>query len=244
MAERSQIRSTCHVLSDINEKIIASITLKGIHNTYSTIIDEAIKITLQKRNEILPENLTAQDIFYVQVTKFHEFFKSLANITDETVQQEQSSSKASQFLLDVSRIYLTILHEIYKFRELKSSVFKLTGEKANLFEYLPWTASTYPNGIRDSLLHIINVIVKHGVRSTGEPELRQQHYKNLVELVDFYLDGRKAYLESIKEQDKYDTLIRKYEAERSDLIFNFGKSIQNSFTHHQFSISFLFEFFS
>lgn len=79
-----------------------------------------------------------------------------------------------------------------------------------------------PNGIRDSVLHIINIITKNGVRSTAEPELRQQHFKNLVELIDFYLDGRKAYLESIKEKDKYETEFRKYEAERSDLIFNFG----------------------
>lgn len=71
-------------------------------------------------------------------------------------------------------------------------------------------------------MHIINIIIKHGVRSTAEPELRQQHFKHLVELIDFYLDGRKAYLESIKDMDKYETPLRKYESERSDLIFNFG----------------------
>lgn len=117
----------------------------------------------------------------------------------------------------------TIFHEIYKFRELKSSVYKLSSDNVTSFDYLPWTASAYPNGIRDSLLHVINIIVKYGVRSSGEPELKQQHYKNLVELIDFYLDGRKAYLESIKELEKYDALVRKYEAERSDLIFNFGE---------------------
>lgn len=103
-------------------------------------------------------------------------------------------------------------------------MYKLSVDKAGSFEYLPWTASSYPNGIRDCLLHVINVIVKHGVRSSGEPELKQQHYKNLVELIDFYLDGRKAYLESIKELEKYDVLVRKYESERSDLIFHFGKT--------------------
>lgn len=114
------------------------------------------------------------------------------------------------------------MHEVFKFRELKANIFKLPTDKVNKFEYLPWTAAAVPNGIRDSILHIINIITKNGVRSTAEPELRQQHFKNLVELVDFYLDGRKAYLESIKEMDKYETLFRKYEAERSDLIFNFG----------------------
>lgn len=120
------------------------------------------------------------------------------------------------------------MHEVFKFRELKANIFKLPADKANKFEYLPWTSAANPNGIRDSILHIINDITKNGVRSTAEPELRQQHFKNLVELVDFYLDGRKSYLESIKELDKYETLFRKYEAERSDLIFNFGKILSGN----------------
>lgn len=115
-----------------------------------------------------------------------------------------------------------VLHEVSKFRELKASTFKLPAEKSQKFEYLPWTAASVPNGIRDNVLQIINIIIKHGIRSTAESEQRQQHFKHLVELIDFYLDGRKAYLESIKDLDKYDTLLRKYESERSDLIFNFG----------------------
>lgn len=117
------------MLCDINEKIIAAIALKGIHNAYvserctiltspkiktfhfhfhrySNIIDEAIDITLRKRNQIPPENLTAQDIFYVQVTRIHELFKALTAIADSSVQQEQSSVKLSQTLLDISKIFL------------------------------------------------------------------------------------------------------------------------------------------
>lgn len=73
---------------------------------YSTIIDETIDVTLKKRNETPPENLTPQDIFYVQVTRVHEFFKSLASISDEIIQQEQIPAKSSQFLLDISQIVL------------------------------------------------------------------------------------------------------------------------------------------
>lgn len=73
---------------------------------YSAIIDESIDLTLKKRNETPPENLTQQDIFYVQVTRVHEFFKSLASVTDEVVQQEQVPAKASQLLLDIGQIIL------------------------------------------------------------------------------------------------------------------------------------------
>lgn len=215
-------------------------------SSYASVIDDAIDLTLKKRNQIPPENLTSQDVFYVQVTRIHEFFRVLANLADEMIQQEQSSIKASQILLDISKIFLvssvsrlhfhsmgtktlifpflqTVLHEVMKFREFKAATFKLPEEKADKFEFIPWTASSAPNGIRDSLLHVINIVVKHGIRSTGGPDMRQTHFKNLVELIDFYLDGRKAYLESVKNLDKYDTLFRKYENERSDLIFNFGK---------------------
>lgn len=116
----------------------------------------------------------------------------------------------------------TILQEVFKFRESKSSAYKLSADKVNKFEYLPWTAAPSPHGIRDSLLHVIEMVVKHGVRSSGEPELRQQRYQNLVGLIDFYLDGCKAYIESVKEDDKYEMLLRKYESERNDLISHFG----------------------
>lgn len=118
------------------------------------------------------------------------------------------------------------MHEVLKFREAKASIFKLPADKVNKFEYLPWTAAASPNGIRDNVMHFINIILKNGIRSTAENELRQQHFKHLVELIDFYLDGRKAHLESIKDLEKYDTHLRKYESERSDLIFNFGNLLR------------------
>lgn len=70
------------------------------------MIDETIEITLKKRNETPPENLTSQDIFYVQVTRVHEFFKSLSTLADDVIQQEQNPAKASQILLDISQIVL------------------------------------------------------------------------------------------------------------------------------------------
>lgn len=88
------------------------------------------------------------------------------------------------------------------------------------------------SGLRDILLHQISITLKHGIRSTGEPELRQRHYRQLVDLVDFVLDGRKAYLESIKDSDKYGVLLQQYESQRSDLIYPFGELDRPSFFPH------------
>lgn len=119
--------------------------------------------------------------------------------------------------------FQTMLHEVTKFRELKAKIYAPPETKANKYEYVPWTAASGAGGIRDTLLHIISIAWKYGVRSTGEPDLRQRHYKNLVELVDFVLDGRRAYLESIRGTEKYNGLLQKYETHRSELIYNFGE---------------------
>lgn len=116
-----------------------------------------------------------------------------------------------------------MLREVCKFREQKSTLFAPPVNKASKYEYIPWTSASGNGGIRDSLLHLITATWQHGIRSTGEPELQQRHFKNLVDLVDFILDGRRAYLESIKDQEKYAGLQQKYESQRSDLLFDFGR---------------------
>lgn len=118
----------------------------------------------------------------------------------------------------------------------------------NKFEYHPWTANNGKHGkqafflffffinyyilfvflllgLRDVLLQLINVTLKHGSRSTGEPELRQRLYKQLVELIDFVLDGRKSYLDSLKDNEKYSLVTQQFQSQRSDLIYPLG--IQN-----------------
>lgn len=82
-------------------------------------------------------------------------------------------------------------------------------------------------GLRDTLQHVINTTLKHGARSTGEPELRQRLYKQLVELIDFVLDGRKSYLDSIKDSEKYTLATQQFQSQRSDLIYPLGMPKEN-----------------
>lgn len=129
-----------------------------------------------------------------------------------------------------------------KFRDAKRGLFELPTLQLHKFEYLPWTAAPGSKGriflssvydlinlnsdllgLKDIILHQIGVTLKNGARSTSEPELRQLHYKQLVELIDFVLDGRKSYLDSIRDSEKYSVTLQQYEAQRSDLIFPFGK---------------------
>lgn len=106
VTDRGNIKSTCHLLSDIGEKIAAAISLKQIHNTYAKLIEEAIQTLLSQRNEQVHASLTAQDLFYVKVTEIQDIFRLLSNVNDDNVQSQQSSSRISSVLSDVNTILL------------------------------------------------------------------------------------------------------------------------------------------
>lgn len=107
-----------------------------------------------------------------------------------------------------------------RFRESKGSLYETAGGGSRAkYEYLPWTAMSGKNGIRDVLLQMITMTVKYGIRGTGEPELKHKFYQQVVELIDFVLDGKRRYLASIEGSEKYAVSLRQYENQRSDLIF-------------------------
>ncbi|XP_053688434.1 nuclear pore complex protein Nup133 isoform X2 [Sabethes cyaneus] len=213
------VRPTAHLLSDIAEKIVAAIAIKCLHNSHARIIDEAIDITLREGNRTPPSpNLTNQDLFYVQISRMHEIFKVLSELVENYVKQELTTIQVQTALVEVNTITITVLQEVMKFRESKGDLFVVRQEPSR-YEYVPWTASSGKYGLRDVLLHMIVCTLKYGIKGSGEPEFRIKHYKQMTELIDFVLDGRKNYLESIQDEGKRAVLQQQYESQRSDLIF-------------------------
>lgn len=104
-----------------------------------------------------------------------------------------------------------------KSRESKRVLY--TSNQQSKYEFLPWTAVSGKNGIRDVLVQLIQVTLKNGIRGTGEPEVRHRFYQQMVELIDFVLDGKRKYLESVGGTEKHSVLQRQYESQRSDLIY-------------------------
>jgi len=84
---------------------------------------------------------------------------------------------------------------------------------------LAWTAVSGKNGLKDTILHFIEITYKSGIKSTGDPEVKQKLYQQLVDLIDFTLNGRKNHLDSVKDNEKYNVLLQQYESQRRDLIF-------------------------
>lgn len=130
---------------------------------------------------------------------------------------EYSTSQIQNAILEINTIVLKVLSEVVKFRESKSSLFALPAEKQALFEFLPWTAAA--DGLRDSLLQLIGLTLRHGIKLTGEPEFLYKHYQQMTELIDFVLDGKRNYLQSIQSPDKRNVLQHQFESQRFDLIY-------------------------
>uniref|UniRef100_A0A182SCL6 Uncharacterized protein n=1 Tax=Anopheles maculatus TaxID=74869 RepID=A0A182SCL6_9DIPT len=213
-------RPTTLCLSDIGEKIVAAIGIKCLHNSHSRIIDEAISMVLRQSNRTVPfPNLTPQDLFYAQTHRVEELFKVLSELVDVYVQQELTSIQIQTALVEVNTIVLTVLQEVLKYRESKASTYTIREELRNRYEQIPWTAMSGKGGLRDVLLQLISSTLRHGIKGTAEPEFRMKHFKHMTELIDYVLDGRKTYLESVYDEEKYAVLLQQYESQRIDLIY-------------------------
>lgn len=238
-------RPTGLILSDISEKVVAAIALKKIHTSHARLIDDAIQTVLRQRNEnsssssiTLNSTLTAQDLFYVKVTRVHEIVKVLATMASDGAATGTSTSSgmilppvasngndlptgnrltAHQFA-DINAIVLAVLADVFKARGQHYALFAIPVPVIKRHEYVPWTGQSGRIGLRDALQQLATGTLRNGARATGEPELRQRLYKQLVEMIDYVLDGRKSYLDSVQETDKYSVLLQQYEAQRADLI--------------------------
>lgn len=182
--------------------------------------DEAIDRTLEEWNQVIPKNLSNQDVFYVNVSQIQDFFQTLVKIAKEKIQSEVINSQVSSVLIEVDTIILTVLKKVLEFRESKKFYYTMPSKIRCHFENLPWTAAPGKIGLKDTIAQLIQLTLRNGARGTGEPEIRQQHYTHLYELIDYFLDGRVTLLDSIKENEEHKKLLHDYESERSNLLQN------------------------
>ncbi|XP_061388320.1 nuclear pore complex protein Nup133 [Musca vetustissima] len=214
----SVLKPTCFVISDINERIIAAIALRSIQNKYNKLIDEAINLLVQRWQERPQGNLTAQDLFYVRICKFQEILQAFCDLADGRIDTQHQTSSLASFIHDINVVVLHIVSEVMNFREQNATVYSLPADKMDTYEYLPWTAMSGNIGMRDALSHLIDVSVKYGAHGTSDPDLRQRLYQQILELIDIVLDGRKQYLDSVRDTEKFNVLQQQFESQRRALI--------------------------
>ncbi|EDW82956.1 uncharacterized protein Dwil_GK22571 [Drosophila willistoni] len=213
------LKPTGYILSDISEKIIAALALRSLQTKMPKLIEEAIDTTVALWEEKPYGSLTTQDIFYVKICNMQCIFETLADMADERIAaQQQTTLSVAHSICDINVIVLEILDMVFRYREQHSSSFQLHNDKLASFENLPWTAMSGNAGVRDTLTRLIHLSVRFGTHSVSETELKQQLYQQISELVDVVLEGRKNYLESVRETEKFNVLQQQFEAQRRELI--------------------------
>lgn len=148
-------------------------------------------------------------------------------MADNRIESQHQATQVASIISDINAIVLRILTEVTSYRCQNISIFSLPADKVDLYEYLPWTAMSGNVGLRDALAHLVDISVRYGARCTNEPELKQKLYQQILEIIDFILDGRKHYLDSIRDTEKYNVLLQQFESQRRDLISILSKYCLN-----------------
>lgn len=106
--EKGILKSTFQILSDISEQIEAAIILKLIHDKHPKIINEVIEIVLKENHSssTLTNNLTNQDLFYVNVGNIKDFLHVLIELAQNQVSIEETISSLQSFLIDIDAIVM------------------------------------------------------------------------------------------------------------------------------------------
>lgn len=213
------LKPTSFILSDISEKIVAAMALRSLQSKYPKLIEEAIDATVAVWEQKPQGTLTNQDIFYVKLSKFQNIFEALADIADDRIAaQNQTTVSVAHFISDINSIVLDTLSQVLRHREQHAQSFRLHNDKLASHENLPWTAMSGIAGVRDTLTRLIDISVRYGGHCVSETELKQQLYQQIFELVDLVLDGRRNYLESVRDSEKFNVLQQQFEAQRRELI--------------------------
>lgn len=210
------LRPTSFILSDISEKIVAATAMRALQTKMSKIIDEAIEVTVTRWDEKPTGSLTSHDIFYVKLCKFQCIFEALVDMTEDRIaNQSRTTTSIAQFISDVNTVVLGTLSQVLLYREQNANTFKLQMET---YENQPWTAMPGGSGIHDALIRLIDISVKYGAQCVAESELKHVLFHQILELMDMVLEGRKNYLDSVRDTEKFQVIQQQFEAQRFDLI--------------------------
>ncbi|XP_039283480.1 nuclear pore complex protein Nup133 [Nilaparvata lugens] len=216
---RGRTMATTYMLAEHAEKIIASIVLRKLQSKFPSQIDLAIEEVLKKHSMKPIGALNNQDIFFRKVSFVHEALQQICRWCDDLVNKSQNPQHVAQQILSANSVLLEAVQAVIQYRQQKSSIFGDRQSVQNFNEYLPWTASAGPDGLYDFLITQQKLTLENGVRATGDINMHTELLDQLVNLADVILDGRKCYLESIREDsEKFNSDIHKYEVDRYNLI--------------------------
>ncbi|ELW68081.1 Nuclear pore complex protein Nup133 [Tupaia chinensis] len=113
-----------------------------------------------------------------------------------------------------------MLQAAVHYRQNRSSLYRREEPHEREPEYIPWTATSGPAGIRTAIVRQHGLVLK-GVYPQADSGLRNTVTEQLVALIDCFLDGYVSQLNSLdrsSDHERYTSLETEYLQKRSDLL--------------------------
>ncbi|XP_006212433.1 nuclear pore complex protein Nup133 [Vicugna pacos] len=217
---RGMPMATRLLLCEHAEKLSAAIVLKNHHSRLSELVNTAILIALNKRDCEVPSNLTPADVFFREVSQVDTICECLLEHEEQVLKDVSLESvEWAEVVINVNSILKDMLQAATHYRQNRSSLYRrepLDQEP----EYVPWTATSGPAGIRTAIVRQHGVVLKV-VYPQADSNLRNVLTEQLVALIDCFLDGYICQLRSVdksSDQERYTSLEVEYLQKRSDLL--------------------------
>ncbi|XP_029450044.1 nuclear pore complex protein Nup133 [Rhinatrema bivittatum] len=203
------------------EKLSAAIILKNHHSKLPMLVNAAILIALNKRMCLMPLNLTPADVFFREVSQIDAIFECLIDKEESDLESTPiDSMEWAQIVVNVNNILKDMLQVAIQYCQTKNALYSADECAKREPEYVPWTASSGPSGIRTAIVRQHGIILRK-VYPQADSGLRNILIEQLVTLLDSFLDGYVTQLKSVNgpsDQERYNSLDMEYSQKRSELL--------------------------
>ncbi|XP_043926669.1 nuclear pore complex protein Nup133 [Protopterus annectens] len=218
---RDMPMATRFLLCEHAEKLSAAIVLKNYHSKLPELLNDVILKALKKINANIPDNLTAADVFFRQASQIDLVFECLLEKEEKVLKEKMVESvEWGQIVVDVNNILKDMLQAAVQHRQSILSLYGIGEHSEKDPEYIPWTASCGPGGVRPVIMQQHEIVLKR-VYPQADSALRNILLEQLVALLDCFLDGYVSQLKSLDRQnaqERYDELEMEYTQKRSELL--------------------------
>ncbi|XP_053463567.1 nuclear pore complex protein Nup133 isoform X2 [Nycticebus coucang] len=218
---RGMPMATRLLLCEHAEKLSAAIVLKNHHCRLPNLVNTAILIALNKRECDIPSNLTPADVFFREVSQVDTVCECLLEHEEQVLKDTSLDSiEWAEVVISVNSILKDMLQAASHYRRNRNSLYKREEPQEKEPEYVPWTATSGPAGIRTVIVRQHEIVLKV-VYPQADSNLRNTVTEQLVALIDCFLDGYVSQLNSLDrsiDQERYVSLEEEYLQKRTDLL--------------------------
>ncbi|XP_028398502.1 nuclear pore complex protein Nup133-like [Dendronephthya gigantea] len=217
-----RIVNTRHSLCGHAEKLKFAIALRRQHNKHQELMDGAIELVMKRRDQdSAPKGLTQQDLFYREVSRISDVISGLLEFEKYKLSQQPTKQDYQEIIMAVNSILENTLQEAWQYRQANEQHYTSSRDDEIFVEFLPWTASTGPDGTRTLLLEQLDITRDRAFPLAEDQKTKAVLVQQLVHLSDILLDGYVTQLNSLRnldDQSKFEETTQKYELDRRRVI--------------------------